>query len=77
MEYRHQLSLFQGYRPWGGSGGGNHHTCTHWWDLRQNYIVLNAQTEPTDPTAWHEARKGIPVTVQRRFDVYPDVSVLL
>jgi hypothetical protein len=23
---------------------------------------------------WNEARKGIPVTVQRRFDVYPDVS---
>ena len=37
--------------------------------------MLNAQTEPADPMAWHEARKGIPVTVQRRFDVYPDVSV--
>ncbi|KIM65129.1 hypothetical protein SCLCIDRAFT_1163824 [Scleroderma citrinum Foug A] len=27
-----------------------------------------------DPTAFHEARAGIPVTTQRRFDVYPDVS---
>ncbi|KAI0060828.1 carbon-nitrogen hydrolase [Artomyces pyxidatus] len=27
-----------------------------------------------DPKAFHEARAGIPVTTQRRFDVYPDVS---
>ncbi|KAK1229058.1 Omega-amidase nit3 [Marasmius sp. AFHP31] len=27
-----------------------------------------------DPTTFTEARKGIPVTTQRRFDVYPDVS---
>ncbi|GBE82573.1 carbon-nitrogen hydrolase [Sparassis latifolia] len=27
-----------------------------------------------DPLPFHEARAGIPVTVQRRFDVYPDVS---
>jgi len=27
-----------------------------------------------DPTTFHEARTGIPVTTQRRFDVYPDVS---
>ncbi|KAF9264926.1 carbon-nitrogen hydrolase [Marasmius fiardii PR-910] len=27
-----------------------------------------------DPTTFEEARKGIPVTTQRRFDVYPDVS---
>ncbi|KAI6150882.1 carbon-nitrogen hydrolase [Pisolithus tinctorius] len=27
-----------------------------------------------DPTVLYEARAGIPVTTQRRFDVYPDVS---
>ncbi|KAE9389739.1 carbon-nitrogen hydrolase [Gymnopus androsaceus JB14] len=27
-----------------------------------------------DPNVFHEARTGIPVTTQRRFDVYPDVS---
>ncbi|KAF9218518.1 carbon-nitrogen hydrolase [Gyrodon lividus] len=27
-----------------------------------------------DPQPFHEARAGIPVTTQRRFDVYPDVS---
>lgn len=27
-----------------------------------------------DPKTFHDARAGIPVTVQRRFDVYPDVS---
>jgi len=27
-----------------------------------------------DPKIFHDARAGIPVTVQRRFDVYPDVS---
>jgi omega-amidase len=27
-----------------------------------------------DPKLFHGARAGIPVTVQRRFDVYPDVS---
>jgi omega-amidase len=27
-----------------------------------------------DPAALAKARAGIPVTVQRRFDVYPDVS---
>ena len=27
-----------------------------------------------DPKVFHEARAGIPVTTQRRFDVYPDVS---
>jgi omega-amidase len=27
-----------------------------------------------DPTVLEKARAGIPVTVQRRFDVYPDVS---
>lgn len=28
----------------------------------------------TDPKVFEEARAGIPVTTQRRFDVYPDVS---
>ena len=28
----------------------------------------------TDPKVFDEARAGIPVTTQRRFDVYPDVS---
>jgi len=27
-----------------------------------------------DPKTFDDARAGIPVTVQRRFDVYPDVS---
>jgi len=27
-----------------------------------------------DPKVFHEARAGIPVTTQRRFDIYPDVS---
>ncbi|KAI9510397.1 carbon-nitrogen hydrolase [Russula earlei] len=27
-----------------------------------------------DPKTFHDTRAGIPVTVQRRFDVYPDVS---
>ncbi|KAI0050037.1 carbon-nitrogen hydrolase [Auriscalpium vulgare] len=27
-----------------------------------------------DPKPFHDARAGIPVTTQRRFDVYPDVS---
>ncbi|KAG6327181.1 hypothetical protein ID866_11908 [Astraeus odoratus] len=27
-----------------------------------------------DPSTFQEARAGIPVTTQRRFDVYPDVS---
>jgi len=27
-----------------------------------------------DPTVFNEARAGIPVTTQRRFDVYTDVS---
>lgn len=27
-----------------------------------------------DPKTLEETRKGIPVTTQRRFDVYPDVS---
>ena len=27
-----------------------------------------------DPETFKQARSGIPVTVQRRFDVYPDVS---
>jgi len=27
-----------------------------------------------DPQTFHDARAGIPVTAQRRFDVYPDVS---
>ncbi|EJD05658.1 carbon-nitrogen hydrolase [Fomitiporia mediterranea MF3/22] len=42
-----------------------------------------SQTEETedivyafiDPEVFQEARAGIPVTTQRRFDVYPDVSV--
>lgn len=29
---------------------------------------------PVEPTTMEEARAGIPVTMQRRFDVYPDVS---
>lgn len=33
--------------------------------------VLNPQI---DPVTFKEARAGIPVTTQRRFDVYPDVS---
>lgn len=28
----------------------------------------------TDPKTFEEARAGIPVSTQRRFDVYPDVS---
>ena len=28
----------------------------------------------TDPKAMEDARAGIPVTTQRRFEVYPDVS---
>lgn len=28
----------------------------------------------TDPKTFNDARAGIPVTVQRRFDVYLDVS---
>ena len=28
----------------------------------------------TDPQVFNEARAGIPVTTQRRFDVYVDVS---
>ena len=28
----------------------------------------------TDPKVMEEARAGIPVTKQRRFEVYPDVS---
>jgi hypothetical protein len=27
-----------------------------------------------DPKTLNDARAGIPVTIQRRFDVYPDVS---
>ena len=29
---------------------------------------------PSEPKTLEEARAGIPVTTQRRFDVYPDVS---
>lgn len=32
------------------------------------------KTFPSDPEIFVEARSGIPVTTQRRFDVYPDVS---
>lgn len=32
-------------------------------------------TNFSDPQVFEEARAGIPVTTQRRFDVYPDVSV--
>lgn len=28
----------------------------------------------TDTKTFNDARAGIPVTIQRRFDVYPDVS---
>lgn len=28
----------------------------------------------TDPEMMEKTRRGIPVTVQRRFDVYPDVA---
>lgn len=31
-------------------------------------------SESSDPKPFEAARAGIPVTVQRRFDVYPDVS---
>ncbi|EIN07590.1 carbon-nitrogen hydrolase [Punctularia strigosozonata HHB-11173 SS5] len=31
-------------------------------------------TAQIDPQVLHETRKGIPVTTQRRFDVYPDIS---
>ncbi|KAK7693057.1 hypothetical protein QCA50_002622 [Cerrena zonata] len=43
-------------------------------------ILAEADTEEDiiyakiDPTVFNEARSGIPVTTQRRFDVYPDVS---
>jgi len=30
---------------------------------------------PIEPRRMEDARSGIPVTTQRRFDVYPDVSV--
>lgn len=29
---------------------------------------------PSDPKVFNDARGSIPVTTQRRFDVYPDVS---
>lgn len=36
-------------------------------------IIPLANSE-TDPAVMESARAGIPVTLQRRFDVYPDVS---
>jgi omega-amidase len=37
-------------------------------------VVQPSDTVFTDPKPFTEARAGIPVTTQRRFDVYPDVS---
>jgi omega-amidase len=34
----------------------------------------SADWQTLDPAIFHSARAGIPVTRQRRFDVYPDVS---
>jgi hypothetical protein len=39
---------------------------------RLSWIV--AEVVSVDPKALNEARMGIPVTVQRRFDIYSDVS---
>ena len=38
-----------------------------------DYPVVALNTS-IDPVTFKEARAGIPVTTQRRFDVYPDVS---
>lgn len=37
--------------------------------------VLKLKRTDTDPEMMEDARSGIPVTRQRRFDVYPDVSM--
>ncbi|OJT14224.1 Omega-amidase NIT2-A [Trametes pubescens] len=43
--------------------------------IRFKIEKVGALTESmTDPKTFEEARAGIPVTTQRRFDVYPDVS---
>lgn len=36
---------------------------------------LFSEFSPSDPKVFEETRAWIPVTKQRRFDVYPDVSV--
>lgn len=42
---------------------------------RSHTHAMNSVILPLpDPQVFEEARAGIPVTTQRRFDVYPDVS---
>jgi len=38
------------------------------------YFVFQAIQMETEPQTMKDTRSGIPVTTQRRFDVYPDVS---
>lgn len=37
-------------------------------------LLIVSSFSRIDPTIFNEARKGIPVSTQRRFDVYPDVG---
>lgn len=40
----------------------------------QYFFQMTYVKQRADPKVFHEARTGIPVTTQRRFDVYADVS---
>jgi omega-amidase len=43
--------------------------------MRQVHLRYRFLPHPLlDPQVMHDARRGIPVTTQRRFDVYKDVS---
>jgi predicted methyltransferase len=37
-------------------------------------VIIDPGNRSADPTTFSEARKGIPVSTQRRFDVYVDVA---
>lgn len=44
-------------------------------ELNTGYLQSSDLTRILDPEPFQSVRAGIPVTRQRRFDVYPDVNV--
>ncbi|KAF8267859.1 carbon-nitrogen hydrolase [Lactarius quietus] len=62
--------LTAGYHAWGHSLVVDP-MGTKLTEAEEGETILHTRI---DPKTFHDARAGIPVTIQRRFDVYPDVS---
>lgn len=60
----------------GEAGEGEEIIYAHIGKLCLNiiFVTISKVLSITEPRVFHDTRAGIPVTVQRRFDVYDDVS---